>query len=63
MKVERPDLSPAEVRAKAQEWFDRQVAISSKALGSSWPEHREWVEENLKTELRQRLIARGWVPR
>jgi len=53
----------AEVWATAEAWFKRQVATLSAALGSSWPEHRDWIVAYLREEVRQRLIARGWRPR
>lgn len=59
MKVEN-NLSAAEIKARAQAWFDRQCEISAKALGSFWPIHRAWVEAYLLQELKERLIARGW---
>lgn len=63
MISERHNLTPAEIRRQAQEWFDRQVEIISKAHGPAWPEHREWIEDYLRAELRQRLIALGWRPK
>ncbi|KWT64457.1 MULTISPECIES: hypothetical protein [unclassified Variovorax] len=62
MKVEE-QLTPAEMRVQAERWFERQCAISAKALGESWPGHRDWVESYLREEIRQRLIARGWRPK
>ena len=63
MIAEHPNLTPAEMRTRAEAWFDRQVEIISKAHGTSWPEHREWVESYLREEIRQRLIALGWRPK
>lgn len=59
MKVE-DELSPAEVRARAEAWFERQCEISAMALGPRWPDLRAWVEDYLRREIRERLIARGW---
>jgi hypothetical protein len=56
-------LDEAEARQLAQEWFDRQIATISKAHGDSWPEHREWIEDYLREEIRERLEARGWKRR
>ncbi len=53
-------LDPAEVRRRANEWFARQLERAAKAHGAAWPEHREWVEDYLKQELRDRLAAIGW---
>ena len=61
MKV-ADQLTPAQVRANAEEWFKRQCAISALSMGPKlWAEHREWVEAYLKLEIKQRLIARGWT--
>ena len=62
MKVAEQD-TPESIRAKAEAWFDRQCEVSAKALGSSWPKHREWVEDYLRQEIRERLIAKGWRPK
>lgn len=56
-------LTPAEIRAKAAAWYERQCAISQQALGDSWPKHREWIEAYLKEEIRQRLLDLGWRPK
>lgn len=62
--IAQPDnLTPAEVKDRAQGWFDRQVAVISKAHGDSWPDHKEWIEEYLKAEIKERLVARGWRPK
>ncbi len=63
MITETPNLTPAEMRERAAKWFDRQIEIISKAHGPSWPEHREWIEDYLREEIRQRLIALGWRPK
>lgn len=60
--VKQAAASPAEVLALAERWLIRQREILAKAHGSSWPQHREWVEAYLREEVRQRLIARGWRP-
>jgi hypothetical protein len=61
--ADRPNLTKDEALRLAQEWFDRQIAIISKAHGDSWPTHKEWVEDYLREEVRERLIARGWRPK
>lgn len=53
-------LTPAEIRVRAQAWYDRQIAIISKAHGPAWPDNRAWIEDYLKEELRERLHALGW---
>lgn len=59
----RAQHTPAEIRALSQQWYDRQIQTISKAHGPSWPAHREWIEDYLKTELRERLVALGWRPK
>jgi Na+-transporting NADH:ubiquinone oxidoreductase subunit NqrC len=56
-------LSPAEMRQQAQAWYDRQIEVISKAHGSSWPEHRDWIDAYLQEEIRQRLLDLGWRPK
>jgi len=56
-------LTPAQVRAEAQRWYDAQRSRLAQCLGPAWPEHREWLEDYLKAELRERLTALGWRPR
>lgn len=63
MKVERPDLSPAEIKAEAEAWFANQITTLERCHGADWPRHQEWLESYLKEELRQRLIAIGWRPK
>lgn len=53
-------LTPEQIKQRAQEWYERQIAVISKAHGSSWPQHRAWIEDYLKEELRQCLIELGW---
>lgn len=55
--------SASDLQAKAEAWFNRQCAISEKALGSRWPALRTWVEDYLRQEIKERLIARGWRPK
>ncbi len=38
------------------------MASIAKAHGASWPEHKEWIEDYLREELRERLHALGWRP-
>lgn len=52
--------SPADLRARAQAWYDRQIASIAKAHGDRWPDHKEWIEDYLRQELRERLHALGW---
>jgi hypothetical protein len=62
--TDKPAPETAEqVRAAAEAWFRRQVETLRLSLGDAWPEHRDWIIDNLREEARQRLIARGWRPR
>jgi hypothetical protein len=63
MQTEPVELSPAEMLAAAEAWFNRQREILAKSHGDAWPRNKEWVEAYLKEELRQRFIAKGWRPR
>ena len=64
MKVENEaQLSAAEIRAKAEEWFARQVESLQRCHGRDWPKHQDWLEGYLKERLRQRLLALGWRPK
>ncbi|WP_423459403.1 hypothetical protein [Ottowia sp. VDI28] len=62
-KSNSAQLSPAEIRRRARQWFDRQIEIIALAHGPSWPEHREWIEEYLVAEIRARLLELGWRDR
>lgn len=55
-------MSPQAVREAANRWYRQQLELSARCLGTSWPDHREWVEAYLRAELRERLIALGWRP-
>jgi len=57
------NLTPAQVKANAKEWYRRQCEVSAMALGPAWEKHRGWIEEYLRAEVRQRLIDRGWRPK
>lgn len=50
----------AEVRALAEAWYRQQVERIAQCMGQFWPEHREWVEDYVAEEVRQKLLARGW---
>lgn len=56
-------LTPAQIRARTAAWYDRQIAVIAMAHGSSWPEHRDWIEGYLKQEIRERLLELGWRPK
>ena len=53
----------AQIRAQAQQWYERHVDICSRSLGTAWPALEDWVKAYLKEELREHLIARGWRPK
>lgn len=54
------NLTPDEIRQRVKDWYDRQIAIISKAHGPSWPEHKEWIDAYLGEEIRMRLLELGW---
>lgn len=60
--IDKP-MSPGEIRQRAQAWYDRQIEIISKAHGSSWPQHKDWVDDYLREQLRDRLHELGWRPK
>lgn len=59
----KESLSSAEVRARAETWYEQQLANIARVHGATWPRHKVWIEEYLREDLRQRLVARGWRPR
>lgn len=63
MIKDRSSHTPAQIRELSEKWYDRQVEVISMAHGPSWPQHREWIEDYLKAELRDRLIELGWRPK
>ncbi len=63
MKTRGRTLDPAVVRQQAERWYTTQRSLAAKCLGTSWPEHQTWVENYLKQELRDRLVAMGWPTR
>jgi hypothetical protein len=52
-----------EIRQSARHWYDRQIEIIAKAHGPSWPAHRDWIDDYLRAEIRQRLWDLGWRPK
>lgn len=60
MKVESPQQTPEQTLALAEEWFTRQCDVLAKCHGTDWPKHRQWIEDYLREQLRQRLVALGW---
>lgn len=63
MNVTEKPQTAAEVRALAEAWYQQQTRRIAQCMGSSWPAHREWVENYLAEEVRQKLIERGWRPK
>lgn len=61
--VRAPTLSPAEVRQRAERWFEAQLTKLAKAHGTHWASNREWVEDYLKAQLRERLMQLRWRER
>lgn len=60
--MSRNPPSTAEMKAKAEAWYQSQLEKLSKAHGAAWEGNREWVEDYLREELRLRLVAIGWRP-
>jgi hypothetical protein len=57
-------LSPAEIEQLAAAWFERELERSRGKMGDAeFAKHREWIADYLREEIRERLIARGWVRR
>lgn len=66
MSIRTPNpkgLTHEQIRQAAEAWYARQIAILQQSYGPSWPHFREWLEDYLKEELRERLIACGWRPK
>jgi hypothetical protein len=63
MKFQNERQTVAEIRAAAQAWYESQLAKCERALGPTWPALHPWIDDYLRAELRERLIARGWRPR
>lgn len=64
MITDRPQqFTPEQIREMSEKWYARQIQTISAAHGTSWPQHRAWIEDYLKSELRERLIAIGWRPK
>lgn len=59
MKVTEPP-TPDQVREQSRAWYMRQVEILSMSHGARWPSHKDWIEDYLKAEVRERLLALGW---
>ena len=53
-------MTAAELQAKAEQWFRQQVERAQARHGSRWDEHRDWIVDYLREQVRQRLAARGW---
>lgn len=61
MITDRPQqYTPEQIREMSEKWYARQIQTISAAHGTSWPQHREWIEDYLKETLRERLIANNW---
>ena len=63
MKVAREVESVEHIHAQAQAWYESQMAKAERSFGPLWPTFKDWVSDYVRTELRERLIARGWRPR
>ena len=51
---------PAELQALAAAWFRQQMERARVRQGARWDEHKAWVADYLREQVRQRLVARGW---
>lgn len=56
-------ISGDELRARANRWHTAELERATRGMGRRWPEHREWVDDYVRTELRELLLAaiRGTV--
>ncbi len=50
----------AEVQAQAEAWFRQQIERARARQGARWDEHKAWVADYLREQVRQRLRQRGW---
>jgi hypothetical protein len=48
---------PERLRPRARAWFTREIAACARAHGPKWPEHREWVLDYMRAELRELVAA------
>lgn len=48
-------LSAERLRERAQRWLAAEIERSQRAHGARWPEHRAWIMDYLRCELRARL--------
>lgn len=62
MKVSQEPESVEHIRAQAQAWYESQMAKAERSLGPLWPAFKDWIDDYVRAELRERLIARGWRP-
>jgi hypothetical protein len=53
-------MTPEQIKAAAVAWYEGQLAKLELRHGARWVDNQQWVREYLSTELRLRLIARGW---
>lgn len=53
-------MTATEIKAAAQRWYERELQQAEVTHGARWPEHKEWVDDYLRAELKLRLVARGW---
>jgi hypothetical protein len=64
MITDRPQqFTPVQIRELSEKWYARQLDIVAKCHGPDWERNRAWIEDYLKAELRERLIAIGWRPK
>lgn len=50
-------MTAPELQARADAWHERQLKSIERAHGNRWPEHKAWIEDYLRAEVRQLLEA------
>lgn len=54
----KTDGIPADILPAVRAWWAREIERIAKAHGNEWPKHREWIEDYLNAEVRERLAKR-----
>lgn len=63
MIKDRPNQTPEQIRELSEKWYARQLEVLAEVHGRDWERNREWLEDYLKAQLRERLVAIGWRPK
>jgi hypothetical protein len=48
-------IADDQLRERATRWYGREIERARKGQGDAWGRNREWVEDYLLAELRERL--------